>query len=115
MADRYIIPCYLIREETGSESDDVGNVIRKESRRKVLASKSVTRQSEFYQARTNGYKTLKTIKVRSIEYRGEDTVIFEGERLQVLRSEDYGDGAVTLILWKGVNDQHVIASQSDED
>lgn len=112
MAEQYIYPCWLISFDTQSESDEVGNAVKTEKRRKVLAAKLTTTQSEYYQARTLGYKTLKTIKVRSMEYRGETLVEFEGEIMNVMRADDYQDGAIKLILWKGVNNQHVNTSQS---
>lgn len=110
MAEQYIYPCWLLTSDSESESDAVGNAILSEKRRKVLAAKLTTTQSEYYQARTLGYKTLKTIKVRSMEYLGETKVEFEGEILNVMRVDDFQDGAVKLILWKGVNDQHVTAT-----
>ena len=114
MAEQYIYPCWLITSSSESESDVVGNAIVSKKKRKVLAAKLTTTQSEYYQARTIGYKTLKTIKVRSMEYHGETKVEFDGEILNVMRVDDFQDGAVKLILWKGVNNQHVIASQSNE-
>lgn len=115
MAEQYIYPCFLISRTSADEPDEVGNPVYKETRRKVLVSKITTTNSEYYQARTLGYKTVKTIKVRSLEYRGETKVEFEGEVLNVLRTDDYGDGAVKLICWKGVNKQDVLTTESNED
>lgn len=114
MAEQYIYPCFLLSYDINPESDEVGNMITSEKRRKVLAAKLTTTQSEYYQARTLGYKTLKAIKVRSMEYRGETKIEFEGEVLHVMRVDDFQDGAVKLILWKGVNNQHVGAAENNE-
>ncbi len=114
MAEQYIYPCFLISRTSADEPDEVGNAVYTEVKRKVLVAKITTTNSEYYQARTLGYKTVKTVKVRSLEYWGETKVEFEGEILNVLRADDYGDGAVKLICWKGVNKQDAITSESNE-
>lgn len=57
----------------------------------VFAEKLSVRQSEFYQAALAGINPSTTFVVRSIEYDGQDCVLYESVPYKVIRTYDKGE------------------------
>lgn len=57
----------------------------------VFANKLPVRSSEFYQASQAGYLIAATFEIRSIEYQGEESLIFEEDPYRIVRTYDKGE------------------------
>lgn len=57
----------------------------------IFASKLPVRSSEFYQASQAGYLISATFKIRSIDYQGEESLIFEENPYRIVRTYDKGE------------------------
>lgn len=53
--------------------------------RMVFANQKSIRQSEFYQAAAAGLKPQVMFEVRSVDYQGEKTLVFEGTNYKIIR------------------------------
>lgn len=56
----------------------------------IFASELPVKSSEFYQASQAGYLIAKTFKLRSADYQGEKSLVFEEESYRIVRT--YGKG-----------------------
>lgn len=92
---KFINPIYLITKTYKANTlSDQGTV--EEVQRKVLASLSSVRQSEFYQAAQAGIKVEKVFEIRSFEYKGEETILYNNKKYSIVRTYDKG-GIVELV------------------
>lgn len=57
----------------------------------IFASKLPVKSSEFYQASQAGYLIVATFKIRSIDYQGEESLIFEEDPYHIVRTYDKGE------------------------
>lgn len=57
----------------------------------IFASKLPVKSSEFYQASQAGYLISATFKIRSIDYEGEDLLMYEGQTFRIVRTYDKGE------------------------
>ena len=57
----------------------------------IFASKLPVKSSEFYQASQAGYLIAATFKLRSIDYQGEESLIFEEEPYHIVRTYKKGE------------------------
>lgn len=57
----------------------------------IFANKLPVKSSEFYQASQAGYLITLTIEIRSIDYQGEESLIFEGNPYRIVRTYDKGE------------------------
>src|SRR5690606_6882543 len=77
--------------------DEFGFPIEIKTERQAFANKKAVRQSEFYQAAMAGLKPELMFEVRSAEYRGEQTLIYEGKEYTVLRTYDKSGEVMELV------------------
>lgn len=80
---------YLIKET--STTNAMGDVIKVATEEKVFANKKSIRQSEFYQAQTNGLKPELTFEIYSFEYDNEPKVKYEGKYYKIIRTYETGE------------------------
>lgn len=93
---KFINPIYLITKTyKPSTLSDQGTV--EEVQRKVLASLSSVRQSEFYQAQVAGLKPEIVFEIRSFEYKGEDIILYNNKRYKLIRTYNKQDGTTELV------------------
>lgn len=57
----------------------------------IFANKLPVKSSEFYQASQAGYLIAATFKLRSIDYEGEESLIFEEDLYRIVRTYDKGE------------------------
>lgn len=57
----------------------------------TFASKLPVKSSEFYQASQAGYLIAATFKIRSIDYQGEESLVFEEDLYRIVRTYDKGE------------------------
>lgn len=70
-------------------------------RRQVFANKKSIRQSEFYQAAATGLRPELMFEVRTSEYNGEKTLIYNAKEYTVIRAFEKG-GEFTEIVCSGL-------------
>lgn len=99
---KFINPIYLIESEN-STSDDNGDIITIPKERKVLAHISSIKQSEFYQAQSNGLKPEIAFIIRSFEYNGEKSIRQGKKKYRMLRSFNRADGNIELVCIGDIN------------
>lgn len=80
----------LVSEGEGVDEDGFPAVIEVVGG-EVFASKLPVKSSEFYQASQAGYLIAATFKLRSIDYQGEEALVFEGEPYRIVRTYDKGE------------------------
>jgi len=80
---------YLISET--STTNDIGDVIKVPNEKMVFANKKSIRQSEFYQAQTNGLKPELTFEIYSFEYENEPKVKFNNKTYSIIRTFEKGE------------------------
>lgn len=78
--------------------DDSGDKIKTPlPDRKVLSNKLSIGQKEFYEAHTSGLKPELKFEVRMFEYKGEDTLKYNGVTYNIIRTFDnFKKGTVEL-------------------
>lgn len=57
----------------------------------VFANELPVNSSEFYQASQAGYLIAVTFKIRSVDYQGEESLIFEKEPYRIVRTYKKGE------------------------
>lgn len=57
----------------------------------IFANKLPVRSSEFYQASQAGYVISLVFRIRSIDYNGEESLVYEDETYRVVRTYDKGE------------------------
>jgi SPP1 family predicted phage head-tail adaptor len=60
-------------------------------RSNIFANKKSVRSSEFYQASQQGIRLSLMFEIRSIEYRDETELRFEGKDFEIIRTYDRGE------------------------
>lgn len=78
------------------DQDDLGNVVNKETERKVYANEFAVSSSEFYNAGVSDMKPSKSFRIHTFEYQGEEVLRHESTRYKVIRTSIVGDNT-TLI------------------
>lgn len=63
----------------------------------VFANKKSVRQSEFYQAHAHGFKPEIMFEVRSLEYTGQEQLIYNGKTYNIIRTYSKNDEVMELI------------------
>lgn len=86
----------LLTTEEGT-NDNGFEQINIKSRRTVFANKKDVRQSEFYQAATQGIKLDTMFAIRSVEYNGEKILEHDGIRYNIIRTYDKNGELTELI------------------
>jgi len=71
------------------------------TQRKVYADKKSIRQSEFYQAQATGLKPELAFEVRTVDYRDEDSLLYNNKTYKIIRVYDK-DGEMTELICEGV-------------
>lgn len=71
--------------------DENGNMTDLYEKRKVYANQFDISINEFYQSSVAGMKPTKSFNIYSFEYRGEDALIHNGEKYQIIRVSTRGD------------------------
>ena len=79
----------------------MGDMIEIEVERDVFANKKSIRQSEFYQAASNGLRPELMFEVRSIDYEEEKKLKYNGKEYNVIR-EYSKNGEITEIVCEGL-------------
>lgn len=70
------------------KSNDIGEPTTTENMIEIFAERQSIGLSEFYQANVNGFKPEIAFIIYRFEYHGEKTVIYNGERYNVIRTAD---------------------------
>ena len=96
-----IIPVYLIKRMDG-EPNEYGDVTKNIIERKIYPTIKSVKQSEFYQAQSDGEKIECIVEIKKIEYDNEDKIRIEKDYFDVYRTYDLRDGTIELSLKKGV-------------
>lgn len=71
---------------TSFQEDDIGQQVPIETETTVCCCRMPVSRSEFYNAGQNGIEVSEILTVHSYEYNGENTVIFNGKRMRVIRT-----------------------------
>lgn len=90
-------------QQTGTDTDDLGDLVTQEARREVFGRLGSIGQKEFYQAQAVGLQPeLKFILADYLDYDGETLVEHNGQRYRVLRTYRTGQ-ELELTLYREVN------------
>ena len=65
-----------------------------ESKRLVFCNKRSISQGEYYKAQQAGKQVEAKVEVHTVDYEGEDLVVFEGKRYSVLKTYEPSDSDV---------------------
>ena len=65
-----------------------------ETERTVFCNKRSISQGEFYKAQQAGKQVEAKVEVHTVDYEGEDLVVFEGKRYSVLKTYEPSDSDV---------------------
>ena len=84
-------------------SNDVGDTVTTQVRRKVFADKQSVRQSEYYQAGATGIRPEFMFVVRAIDYKGEPKVEHEGKQYTIVRTFEKPSELTELVCQGVVN------------
>jgi len=68
------------------EQNEIGDTVDVETKRRVYASRKSVRQSEFYQAMSNGLRPELMFLISVFDYNNEKTIIYNDERYSVIRA-----------------------------
>lgn len=68
--------------------NDIGEATIKETITEIFAERQSIGLSEFYQANANGFKPEIAFLIYRFEYHGEKTIVYNGERYNVIRTAD---------------------------
>ena len=71
--------------------NEQGDTIREKTYTDIFANRKAVRQSEFYQAMSSGLRPLFVFEIRSFEYGGQDTVVYDSVEYNILRTYDKGE------------------------
>ena len=77
--------------------DGAGGYTETETSRQVFANKKSIRQSEFYQAHMAGLNPELMFEIRSIEYQGEEKILYNGDAYRVIRTYSSSDEITELV------------------
>ncbi|MBS5886295.1 phage head closure protein [Clostridium tertium] len=99
---QFINPIYLV--SMIYEENNIGSYSPKEEKRKVLSSISSVKQSEFYQAQISGLKPEIVFKIRSFEYKGEESVIYNNKKYDVIRTYNTLEGIIEIVCTEKIGD-----------
>ena len=99
---QFINPIYLI--DITYKENSIGSYLPIEKKRKVLASISSVKQSEFYQAQVAGLKPEIVFKTRSFEYTGEEIVIYNNKKYDVIRTYNTLEGIIEIVCTEKLGD-----------
>lgn len=67
-------------------TNDLGEPVAVERRKKVFGLKKSVRQTEFFEAASRGFKPEVMVEVNSFEYSNEDVCELEGQRFRIYRA-----------------------------
>lgn len=90
--------CVFIAEEFAP--NEINEIIPTETRREVLCTLGSITRSEFFEAGRSGLNPELMITVFWLDYNGEKTVEFHGQRYGVYRSYTADEESVELYLEK---------------
>ena len=94
---------YLIGLEKGLD-DDGFEVIVPGKPRKIFANKKSVRSQEFHAAKQSGVTLSFMFEVRTLEYKGEETLKYNDDPYKVYRT--YGKGEFTELIVHKESDDH---------
>lgn len=73
------------------ETEEFGEIIKKFVYRKVYTNKKSIRQSEFYQGASAGLKPELLFEIRSVEFKEDEMVKYDGKEYTIIRTYDKGE------------------------
>jgi len=77
--------------------DGAGGYTETETFRKVFVNRKSIRQSEFYQAHMAGLNPELMFEIRSIEYQGEEKLLYNESTYRVIRTYSSSDEITELV------------------
>lgn len=80
-----------------SSSNDYGDQVFAETSTTVFANKKSVRQSEFYQAFAHGLKPELMFEVRTIDYSGQENLVFNNKEYVIIRAFSKNDEITELV------------------
>jgi SPP1 family predicted phage head-tail adaptor len=80
----------LIGLEEGTDSEGFETEVET-VRERIFANKKSVRSNEYYLAKQSGINLSVMIEIRSIEYQGEEKLIFEGNEYNIERTYEKGE------------------------
>jgi len=92
---------YLIKDQTTGDKNDIGDPIYTAVERMVFASEKSVRQSEFYQASSQGLKPELMFEMRFSDYDKEQKLKFNDVEYDIYRTFRKSKDYIELIC-KGV-------------
>lgn len=88
------------------ESDDVGNEIPVETRRKIFCAMKSARANEFYSAAVNGMKPELVFTIYEFEYKDEQKAEFQGKKYRIIRTYMKNSREMELVCERVAADVH---------
>ena len=79
--------------------------------RNILAKRKAVRQSEFYQAVASGFRPEITFIIWVAEYEGEDQLLYENKKYEIIRSAPAEDEKEIELICQPVDDANRNLSQ----
>lgn len=100
----YIDELTLIKTEI--TQDEIGQPIKVETRRCVLAKPNLVGTREFYNALAVGIKPTAELRMRASDYNNEEEVEYKGQRYSIIRTlpKDKLDVVLVIGIKQGIND-----------
>ena len=90
----------------GNTSDDWGNVIPDIKRWHVFAEKRSVRQSEFYQAASQGLKPNVVFEIYADEFKNADSIISDNNEFSIIRTYQNTLDRLELVCERKIADGH---------
>jgi SPP1 family predicted phage head-tail adaptor len=72
-------------------------------RQNIFANKKSVRSNEFYLAKQSGIELQYMFEIRSIDYQGEEKIVYNGEEYRVERTYDKGE-VIELVCSRKADD-----------
>lgn len=77
----------IILVSTSNDVDDEGfPIVGQPTETTVLTNRMPVNSSEFYQSNKEGYTISEAFEIHTIEYNGEQTLLFEGNEYRIRRT-----------------------------
>lgn len=89
--------------KTPDGTDDNNDPKFNETSVQIFCNRRSVRQTEFYQARSQGLKPEVVLEMRSIDYNGEEEAEFDGKRYDIIRTYEPNKDFIELVLGGIVN------------
>lgn len=91
------VPVDISFQSVTSAVNIYGDLVETSASRVVMAERMPVQRNEFYQAHGAGFRPEVMFVVRSIEYRGERSLVYDSVTYRIIRSYERDDEQTELV------------------